>query len=81
VEVVNVAVAAVFSVPVPRTSFAFLNVTVPVGATLEEQLTTAVKTMLCPNNAGFTDELKLVVEGDTPLPVRFTANVPTLVLS
>jgi hypothetical protein len=81
VEVVKVVVPDEFSVPVPRTVFNFLNETVPVGVKLEEQLTTAVKTMLCPNNAGFTDELKLVVVGDTPLPARPTVNVPLLVLS
>jgi hypothetical protein len=81
VEVVNVVLPDVFSVPVPKTVFTLLNVTVPVGATLEEQLTAAVKTTLCPYNAGLTDVLKLVVEGETPLPVRPTVNVPLLVLS
>ena len=75
------AVPAVFSVPVPRTVVSFLNVTVPVGAKLEEQLTVALKTMLCPNNAGFAEEVMLVVEGDTPFPLRPDVNVPLLVLS
>ena len=81
-EVVKVAVPPVLSVPVPKTVLIFLNATVPVGgATLEEQLTAAVKTMFCPNNAGFGDEVKLVVEGDAPLPVRPTVNKPLVVLS
>jgi hypothetical protein len=82
VEVVNVAVPAVPSVPVPKTVLNLLNVTVPVGgATIEEQLTAAVKTTLWPNNAGFADEVKLVVVGDTPFPLRLTVNRPLLVLS
>jgi hypothetical protein len=80
VEVVNVAVPPVPSVPVPKMVLNFLNVTVPVGA-LEEQFTVAVKTILCPNNAGFADDVKLVVVGDTPFPLRLTVNVPLLVLS
>lgn len=80
-DVVNVAVPVAPSVPVPKIVLVFLNVTVPVGATLEEHLTVAVKTMLCPNVDGFTDELKLVVDADTPLPLRLTFNVPVLVLS
>jgi hypothetical protein len=76
-----VAVPAVFRVPVPKTVVSFLNATVPVGATLEEQFTVALKTMLCPNKAGFAEEVMLVVEGDTPFPLRPAVKVPLLVLS
>ena len=76
------AVPAEFSVPVPKTVLNFLNATVPVGNTLPLlQLTAAVKTMFCPNNAGFGAEDKLVVVGYTPFPTRLTVDVPLPALS
>jgi hypothetical protein len=53
---------------------------VPVGVLPEEQFTVALNVMFWPGRAGFTDEVRVVVEGDTPLPDRATVRRLLLVL-
>ena len=64
-EVVKVAVVApplVASVPVPSVALPSLNVTVPVGVPEVLEATVAVKVTLWPEEDGFAEEARPVVE-------------------
>ena len=67
-------------VTVANTVFESLNFTVPVGVIVAEELTLALKVMLCPSNAGLTDDVKVVVVGRTPCPTKFAVTTLLLVL-
>jgi len=80
VDAVNVATPPL-SMAVPNIVAPFLNVTVPVG-TPPEEVTVAVKVMVCVTKAGFSDEVSAVVVAafvtscDTDpklLPVKFAS--------
>ena len=59
-EVVKLACPDAFSVPVPSVLPESLNVTVPVGIALDDEVTCAVKVTAWPTEDGLSEELSVV---------------------